>query len=131
MRQRVNERASDFPADNMHFRSLQCACRQLKPTQKAMARHSNVIPICAPPIPATWRHFAERRTSIRTQSISAKQDFRYDQYAVCLLRVERNGGLPMTPLFPGSDSAQPMTTRQLNRACHAAAQMPETKNARL
>ena len=28
-------------------------------------------------------------------------------------------------LFPGRDPAQPMTTRQLNRACHAAAQMAE------
>ena len=26
---------------------------------------------------------------------------------------------------PGRDPAQPMTTRQLNRACHAAAQMAE------
>jgi len=28
-------------------------------------------------------------------------------------------------LFPGRDPVQPMTTRQLNRACHAAAQMAE------
>jgi integrase len=28
-------------------------------------------------------------------------------------------------LFPGRNPAQPMTTRQLNRACHAAAQMVE------
>ena len=28
-------------------------------------------------------------------------------------------------LFPGRDRVQPMTTRQLNRACHAAAQMAE------
>jgi site-specific recombinase XerD len=28
-------------------------------------------------------------------------------------------------LFPGRDPGQPMTTRQLNRACHAAAQMAE------
>src|ERR1700692_299359 len=30
---------------------------------------------------------------------------------------------PQGGLFPGRDPAQPMTTRQLNRACHAAAQM--------
>src|SRR5262249_46472936 len=28
-------------------------------------------------------------------------------------------------LFPGRDPVQPITTRQLNRACHAAAQMAE------
>ena len=28
-------------------------------------------------------------------------------------------------LFPGRDRVQPMTTRQLNRACHAAAQRAE------
>jgi len=35
------------------------------------------------------------------------------------------GGAPQGWLFPGRDPAQPMTTRQLNRACHAAAQMAE------
>jgi hypothetical protein len=28
-------------------------------------------------------------------------------------------------MFPGRDRVQPMTTRQLNHACHAAAQMVE------
>ena len=32
---------------------------------------------------------------------------------------------PQGWLFPGRDPLQPMTTRQLNRACHAAAQMAE------
>jgi integrase/recombinase XerD len=32
---------------------------------------------------------------------------------------------PKAWLFPGRDPVQPMTTRQLNRACHAAAQMAE------
>jgi hypothetical protein len=32
---------------------------------------------------------------------------------------------PQGWLFPGRDPAQPMTTRQLNRACHAAAQLAE------
>jgi len=32
---------------------------------------------------------------------------------------------PQGWLFPGRDPVQPMTTRQLNRACHAAAQMAE------
>src|SRR6266403_1505231 len=32
---------------------------------------------------------------------------------------------PQGWLFPGRDPVQPMTTRQLNRACHAAAQLAE------
>jgi site-specific recombinase XerD len=30
-------------------------------------------------------------------------------------------------LFPGRDPVQPMSTRQLNRACHAAAVMAEIR----
>lgn len=36
-------------------------------------------------------------------------------------RAER----PQGWLFPGRDPVQPMTTRQLNRACHAAAQLAD------
>src|SRR5258708_39251788 len=32
---------------------------------------------------------------------------------------------PQGWLFPGRDPVQPLTTRQLNRGCHAAAQMAE------
>jgi integrase/recombinase XerD len=42
-----------------------------------------------------------------------------------LLRVWWKAARPQGWLFPGRDPAQPMTTRQLNRACHAAAQMAE------
>src|SRR5271156_4752482 len=42
-----------------------------------------------------------------------------------LLRAWWKAARPQGWLFPGSDPAQPMTTRQLNRACHAAAQMAE------
>ncbi len=42
-----------------------------------------------------------------------------------LLRVWWKAVRPQGWLFPGRDPAQPMTTRQLNRACHAAAQMAE------
>ena len=40
-----------------------------------------------------------------------------------LLRTWWKAARPRGWLFPGRAPAQPMTTRQLNRACHAAAQM--------
>ena len=42
-----------------------------------------------------------------------------------LLRAWWRAARPQGWLFPGRDPAQPMTTRQLNRACHAAAGMAE------
>jgi integrase/recombinase XerD len=39
-----------------------------------------------------------------------------------LLRAWWRAARPQGWLFPGRDPAQPMTTRQLNRACHAAAE---------
>jgi integrase/recombinase XerD len=42
-----------------------------------------------------------------------------------LLRCWWKTARPQGWLFPGRDAAQPMTTRQLNRACHAAAQLAE------
>ena len=42
-----------------------------------------------------------------------------------LLRAWWKAARPRGWLFPGRDPAQSMTTRQLNRACHAAAQMAE------
>jgi site-specific recombinase XerD len=42
-----------------------------------------------------------------------------------LLRAWWKVARPQGWLFPGRDPAQSMTTRQLNRACHAAAQMAE------
>ena len=44
-----------------------------------------------------------------------------------LLRAWWKAARPQGWLFPGRDPTQPMTTRQLNRACHAAAQMAEIK----
>jgi integrase/recombinase XerD len=38
-----------------------------------------------------------------------------------LLRAWWRAARPQGWLFPGRDRVQPMTTRQLNRACHAAA----------
>src|SRR5258708_16545118 len=46
---------------------------------------------------------------------------------LALLRAWWKTARPQGWLFPGRDPAQPMTTRQLNRACHAAAQMAEIK----
>jgi integrase/recombinase XerD len=42
-----------------------------------------------------------------------------------LLRAWWRAARPQGWLFPGRDRVQPITTRQLNRACHAAAQMAE------
>jgi site-specific recombinase XerD len=42
-----------------------------------------------------------------------------------LLRAWWRVGRPQGWLFPGRDRVQPITTRQLNRACHAAAHMAE------
>jgi integrase/recombinase XerD len=42
-----------------------------------------------------------------------------------LLRAWWRAERPQGRLFPGRDRVQPMTTRQLNRACHAAAQRAE------
>jgi integrase/recombinase XerD len=44
-----------------------------------------------------------------------------------LLRAWWKAARPQGWLFPGRDPAQPMTTRQLNRACHAAAHLAEIK----
>ncbi|MGY4327547.1 integrase/recombinase XerD [Bradyrhizobium sp. LB7.2] len=46
-------------------------------------------------------------------------------YLLDLLRTCSKAARPQGWLFPGRDPAQPTTTRQLNRACHAAAQMAE------
>jgi integrase/recombinase XerD len=42
-----------------------------------------------------------------------------------LLRAWWKAARPQGWLFPGRDPVQPMTTRQLNRACHAAAHLAE------
>jgi site-specific recombinase XerD len=46
-------------------------------------------------------------------------------YLLELLRAWWRAARPPGWLFPGRDPAQPMTTRQLRRACHAAAQMAD------
>jgi integrase/recombinase XerD len=68
-----------------------------------------------------------RRMIIRVEQGKGRKD-RYvmlSPHLLNLLRAWWKAAHPRGWLFPGRDPAQPMTTRQLNRACHAAAQMGE------
>jgi site-specific recombinase XerD len=66
-----------------------------------------------------------KRMLIRVEQGKGRKD-RYVMLSPHLLNLLRSwwkAARPQGWLFPGRDPAQPMTTRQLNRACHAAAQM--------
>jgi integrase/recombinase XerD len=68
-----------------------------------------------------------RRMVIRVEQGKGRKD-RYvmlSPHLLALLRAWWKAARPQGWLFPGRDRVQPMTTRQLNRACHAAAQMAE------
>jgi integrase/recombinase XerD len=68
-----------------------------------------------------------KRMVIRVEQGKGRKD-RYVMLSPHLLELLRNwwkAARPQGWLFPGRDRVQPMTTRQLNRACHAAAQMAE------
>jgi len=68
-----------------------------------------------------------KRMLIRVEQGKGRKD-RYvmlSPHLLDLLRAWWKAARPQGWLFPGRDPAQPMTTRQLNRACHAAAQMGE------
>jgi integrase/recombinase XerD len=68
-----------------------------------------------------------RRMLIRVEQGKGRKD-RYvmlSAHLLDLLRAWWKAARPQGWLFPGRDPAQPMTTRQLNRACHAAAHMAE------
>jgi site-specific recombinase XerD len=70
-----------------------------------------------------------KRMLIRVEQGKGRKD-RYvmlSPHLLDLLRAWWKAARPQGWLFPGRDPAQPMTTRQLNRACHAAAQMAEIK----
>jgi integrase len=63
---------------------------------------------------------------IRVEQGKGRKD-RYVMLAPDLLDLLRQWWKVKRPrgwLFPGQQPAQPITTRQLNRACHAAAQAP-------
>jgi integrase/recombinase XerD len=67
------------------------------------------------------------RMVIRVEQGKGRKD-RYimlSEHLLQLLRAYWKAARPQGWLFPGRDPVQPLTTRQLNRACHAAAQMAE------
>jgi site-specific recombinase XerD len=67
------------------------------------------------------------RMIIRVEQGKGRKD-RYVMLSPHLLDLLRGWWRATRPqgwLFPGRDPAQPVTTRQLNRACHAAAQIAE------
>ena len=68
-----------------------------------------------------------KRMVIRIEQGKGRKD-RYVMLSPQLLELLRawwRAARPQGWLFPGRDPVQPMTTRQLNRACHAAAHMAE------
>jgi site-specific recombinase XerD len=68
-----------------------------------------------------------KRMVIRVEQGKGRKD-RYvmlSPHLLALLRAWWRAARPQGWLFPGRDQVQPMTTRQLNRACHAAAHMAE------
>jgi len=68
-----------------------------------------------------------KRMVIRVEQGKGRKD-RYvmlSPHLLELLRAWWRAARPQGWLFPGRDSVQPMTTRQLNRICHAAAQRAE------
>jgi integrase/recombinase XerD len=68
-----------------------------------------------------------KRMLIRVEQGKGRKD-RYvmlSPHLLNLLRAWWKAARPRGWLFAGRDPAQPMTTRQLNRACHAAVQMAE------
>ena len=68
-----------------------------------------------------------KRMVIRVEQGKGRKD-RYvmlSPHLLELLRAWWKAARPQGWLFPGRDRVQPMTTRQLNRACHAAAQTAE------
>jgi site-specific recombinase XerD len=68
-----------------------------------------------------------KRMVIRVEQGKGRKD-RYvmlSPHLLELLRAWWRAARPQGWLFPGRDRVQPMTTRQLNRVCHAAAQRAE------
>jgi integrase/recombinase XerD len=68
-----------------------------------------------------------KRMMLRIEQGKGRKD-RYAMLSPVLLELLRDWwriARPTAWLFPGRDPLQPMSTRQLNRACHAAADMAE------
>src|SRR5262249_412507 len=68
-----------------------------------------------------------KRMVIRVEQGKGRKDrnVMLSPHLLDLLREWWKAARPQGWLFPGRDPVQPMTTRQLNRACHAAAQLAE------
>src|SRR5213592_1964191 len=68
-----------------------------------------------------------KRMLIRVEQGKGRKDrnVMLSPHLLDLLRSWWKAARPQGWLFPGRDPVQPMTTRQLNRACHAAAQLAE------
>src|SRR5437667_4059078 len=68
-----------------------------------------------------------KRMLIRVEQGKGRKDrnVMLSPHLLDLLREWWKAARPQGWLFPGRDPVQPMTTRQLNRACHAAAQLAE------
>src|SRR5947209_13374068 len=68
-----------------------------------------------------------KRMVIRVEQGKGRRDrnVMLSPHLLDLLREWWKAGRPQGWLFPGRDPVQPMTTRQLNRACHAAAHLAE------
>jgi site-specific recombinase XerD len=70
-----------------------------------------------------------KRMMLRVEQGKGRRD-RYAMLSPVLLNLLRDWwriARPTAWLFPGRDPVQPMSTRQLTRACHAAADMAEIK----
>ena len=68
-----------------------------------------------------------KRMIIRVEQGKGRKDrnVMLSPHLLALLRAWWQATRPKGWLFPGRNPVQPMTTRQLNRACHAAAQMAD------
>ena len=73
------------------------------------------------------RDIDSKRMVIRVEQGKGRKDrnVMLSPHLLELLRAWWKAARPQGWLFPGRDPGQPMTTRQLNRACHAAAHLAE------
>jgi integrase/recombinase XerD len=90
-------------------------------------RAAEVVSLKVSDIPGSKSPGTSKRMVIRVEQGKGRKD-RYvmlSPHLLELLRAWWKAARPQGWLFPGRDRVQPMTTRQINRACHAAADMAE------
>jgi integrase/recombinase XerD len=88
-------------------------------------RVSEVVSLKVSDIPGSKSPGTSKRMVIRVEQGKGRKD-RYvmlSPHLLDLLRAWWKVGQPRGWLFPGRDRVNPLTTRQFNRACHAAARM--------